>query len=349
MKRNLHYFLWSYIVTVVGLFGGAYVGWIYSGTLQGALTAAFLTVILGVLEVSLSFDNAVVNASVLKDMDAVWRRRFLTWGILIAVFGMRIIFPVAIVAVVAHINPWEAIVLAATQPEEYARIMHSSHLSVAGFGGSFLLMVGFSFFFNHEKDVHWLGWLERPLVQLGKIEAMALGMSLLVIYSLSRFVTTETEALTFITSSIFGMLTFVAVDGLSSVLKMSNEESQGVKKSGAAMFLYLEVLDASFSFDGVIGALAITNNIFIIAIGLGVGAMFLRSMTIYLVDKGTLQQFIFLEHGAFYAIAALAMMMLFDVFVHIPEAVTGLIGAVIIGVSVWSSIQHQRKGTRKRR
>ena len=327
---------------------GVWVGYIYSNSWQGALTAGFLTVILGILEVSLSFDNAVVNASVLKDMSPVWRQRFITWGILIAVFGMRVVFPLAIVSVVAHVGPWEALMLAATRPDEYARIMMSSHLSIAGFGGSFLLMVAFSYFFNHEKDVHWLAWLERPLVKLGKIEAVALGLCLLVIYFLSRSVNTEAEQLTFITSSIFGMLTFVAVDGLSSFLKMSNAETKSVQKSGAAMFIYLEVLDASFSFDGVIGALALTNNIFLIAIGLGVGAMFLRSMTIYLVDKGTLNQFIFLEHGAFYAIGALAIMMLLDVFFHIPEAVTGLIGAFLIGLSVLSSVRHTRTSKRKR-
>lgn len=343
MKTTRQYFLGSYVVAFFGLFAGIYVGYIYSNTWQGALTAGFLTVILGILEISLSFDNAVVNASVLKDMSPVWRQRFLTWGILIAVFGMRVIFPLAIVSVVAHIGPWEALMLAATRPDEYARIMMSSHLSIAGFGGSFLLMVAFAYFFNREKHVHWLNIIEKPLVQLGKIEAVALGMCLLVIYALSRSVSTEAEQLTFITSSIFGMLTFVAVDGLSSFLKMSNEETKSVQKSGAAMFIYLEVLDASFSFDGVIGALAITNNIFLIAIGLGVGAMFLRSMTIYLVDKGTLNQFIYLEHGAFYAIGALAIMMLLDVFVHVPEVLTGLIGAVLIGLSVWSSVQHSRQ------
>ncbi|HMN70189.1 MAG TPA: DUF475 domain-containing protein, partial [Bdellovibrionales bacterium] len=120
-----------------------------------------------------------------------------------------------------------------------------------------------------------------------------------------------------------------------------------MEKASAAMFLYLEILDASFSFDGVIGAFALTNNLFIIAAGLGIGAMFVRSMTIMLVEKETLNEFAFLEHGAFYAIGALAMMMMLDIFIHIPEVVTGLIGAVIIVLSIWSSVRHARKHGRK--
>jgi hypothetical protein len=340
VKEHLHYFRNSYILTVLGLIGGAWVGYIYSGTIQGALTAMLLTLILSVLEVSLSFDNAVVNATVLKDMTPEWRHRFITWGILIAVFGMRIVFPLVIVSIIANINPWAALMMATFDQEEYAKVMLSSHMALAGFGGAFLLMVALKFFFDHEKDVHWLTWLERPLVAMGKIEAIAMGMCLLTFYILSQFIPVESDRLTLIVSGIFGMVTFVAVDGVSSMLKLPDPGKQAAAKSGLAMFLYLEILDASFSFEGVIGAFALTNNIFVIAIGLGVGAMFVRSMTIYLVEKGTLSKFIYLEHGAFYAIGALALMMLCDVFVHIPEAVTGLIGAVFIGLSFWSSIRY---------
>lgn len=220
-------------------------------------------------------------------------------------------------------------------------------MALAGFGGAFLLMVALSYFFDHEKDVHWLTWIERPLVTLGKIEAVAMGMCLLAFFILSRYIPVEADRLTLIVSGIFGMITFVAVDGVSALLQLPDPGKQATAKSGLAMFMYLEILDASFSFEGVIGAFALTNNIFIIAIGLGIGAMFVRSMTIYLVEKGTLSKFIYLEHGAFYAIGALALMMLFDVFVHIPEAVTGLIGAVFIGLSLWSSVRYNRLHTRQ--
>lgn len=343
MKEHLKYFTGSYIVTVIGLAFGAWIGYLYSGTIQGALSALFLTAVLSVLEVSLSFDNAVVNASVLKDMTPLWRHRFITWGIAIAVFGMRIVFPLAIVCIIAKIGPWAAIVLASTQPDEYAKIMLSSHVALAGFGGAFLMMVALGYFFDREKDEHWLEWLESPLAKLGKIEAVELGFCLLFFYILTRFMDNQEEKLVFLTSGIFGMITFIAVDGLAGFLNLPESGRQNIEKASAAMFLYLEILDASFSFDGVIGAFALTNNLFIIAAGLGIGAMFVRSMTIMLVEKNTLSKFAFLEHGAFYAIGALASMMLLDVFIHVPEVVTGLIGATIIGISLYSSIVHARK------
>jgi hypothetical protein len=107
-------------------------------------------------------------------------------------------------------------------------------------------------------------------------------------------------------------------------------------------FLYLEVLDASFSFDGVIGAFAITQDVVIIMLGLAIGAMFVRSLTVYLVRQGTLDEYVFLEHGAHYAIGSLAAIMLASMSHHIPEIVTGLIGALFIGLSVYSSILYKR-------
>ena len=135
---------------------------------------------LAVLEISLSFDNAIVNANKLKEMTPVWQQRFLTWGILIAVFGMRIVFPLLIVVIAARIGPIEAIVLAARQPEEYARIMHEAHLPIAAFGGTFLMMVGLTYFFDHEKDVHWITGIERPVLVVRR-PARANGAAVLVV------------------------------------------------------------------------------------------------------------------------------------------------------------------------
>jgi uncharacterized protein len=336
------YFASSYIVTVLGLIGGLVVGYIYTGTWQGTVSAGFLTMILAVLEVALSFDNAVVNAAVLRRMTPVWRHRFITWGMLIAVFGMRLVFPLAIVCLIAKIGPWDALVLAATRPHEYAETMMRSHLMLVGFGGAFLLMVALKYFFDFNKDVHWVHIIEAPLSRLGKIEAIGLAVTLVVLYLLSRSLG-PTEGYDFLLAGVFGLITFVAVDGISALLEAPENSKADAAKASMALFIYLEVLDASFSFDGVIGAFAITHNLFIISIGLGVGAMFVRSLTIMLVEEGTLQQFRYLEHGAFYAIWALATMMLLESVVHIPEVFTGLIGAVFIGLAFWSSIRHNRR------
>lgn len=336
------YFRNSFLVTAIGLGLGALLGWNATQTLTGVASTVFIVFVLSILEVSLSFDNAVVNATVLKEMTPIWRHRFLTWGIAIAVFGMRIVFPVVIVAVIAKIDPISAVVLAATDPDEYSRLLTSAHISVAAFGGAFLAMVGLKHFFDFEKDVHWIAIIERPLAQLGRIEAVAIGLALLILYGVSRWLP-GVDQLEFLVAGIMGLLTFIAVDGVAALLEVEPAVTGEVQRSGAAAFLYLEVLDASFSFDGVIGAFALTNNLFIIAIGLGIGAMFVRSMTIMLVEQETLASYRYLEHGAFYAIIALGVIMFLKTVVHVPEVLTGLIGAAFIVAALADSIRYNRR------
>lgn len=341
----MKHFRGSILVTIAGLIAGAALGWELTGTLQGMLTTLFLVAVLSVLEVSLSFDNAVVNATVLEHMDAKWQRRFLTWGIAIAVFGMRIVFPVVIVAVMAQIGPIETLVMAATNPDEYSRVLTGAHVSVAAFGGAFLAMVGLKHFFDIEKDVHWIEVIERPLTRLGRIEAVELAFVMILLWLIGRRLP-EHDQVPFLISGMLGLVTYVAVDGVSAFLDAEAVAAGAVVRSGAASFLYLEVLDASFSFDGVIGAFALSNNLFVIAIGLGVGAMFVRSLTIMLVNKGTLTEYRYLEHGAFYAIVALGVIMFLKTLIHVPEAITGLIGAGFIGLSLWDSIRYNRRHRR---
>jgi hypothetical protein len=286
-----------------------------------------------------------VNATVLRQMDPVWRRRFITWGIAVAVFGMRIVFPLAIVALIAGISPLATVVMAATAPDEYSRILTSAHVSVAAFGGAFLAMVGLKHFFDIEKDVHWIGFIERPLTKLGRIEAVELGLVMLILYAVSARLP-DHEQVHFLVAGLLGLVTYIAVDGISAVLDAGSGAEGVAVRSGAAAFLYLEVLDASFSFDGVIGAFALSNNLFIIAIGLGVGAMFVRSLTIMLVDRGTLAEYRYLEHGAFWAIIALAVIMFLKTVIEVPETITGLIGAGFIGGAFWSSVQYNRRNPR---
>jgi len=336
------YFRNSFLVTGAGLGLGACLGWHATGSWVGALSTVFIVAVLAILEVSLSFDNAVVNATVLKQMTPVWRRRFITWGIAIAVFGMRIVFPLVIVAIIARIDPFSALVMAATDPDRYSRVLTSAHISVSAFGGAFLAMVGLKHFFDHEKDIHWIAIIERPLTRLGRIAAVELGLVLIVLYLVSTWLS-EHEQVEFLIVGIFGLVTYIAVDGISALLNVESAVTGEVVRSGAAAFLYLEVLDASFSFDGVIGAFALSNNLFIIAIGLGVGAMFVRSLTIMLVEHETLASYRYLEHGAFYAIIALAVIMFLNTVSHIPEVVTGLIGTGFIVTAFVDSIRYNRR------
>lgn len=268
----------------------------------------------------------------------MWQRRFLTWGMAIAVFGMRIVFPLGIVALAAGIGPIDAVRLSLSHPEQYERIVEGAHITIAGFGGAFLAMVGIKFFFDSTKEVHWIGAIERHLARFGEIEAFGLALLLLVLVVLSRLLHTD-EALAFVIAGILGVVTFVGVEVLGHWLS----RGPGSAGRGLAGFIYLNVLDASFSFDGVIGAFALSNNMVIIALGLSIGAMFVRSLTIMLVEKGTLAEYRFLEHGAFWAILALAAIMLASSSYRIPETVTGLIGALLIAASLWWSVRRNRR------
>lgn len=345
MKRsNSAYFRSSFLVTAIGLLLGAGIGFYYGNTAAAAFQAFFIAAILAVLEVSISFDNAIVNATVLKNMSPLWQKRFLTWGMVIAVFGMRLVFPLLIVAVVADLGPIEALKMAALAPDDYAKIMSSVHHEVSAFGGAFLMLVALKYFFDRDKEIHWIRSIEAPLAKLGKLEAIEVGITILFIYILAQYVPAE-ETLPFMYAGLAGILTYLAVDGVGVFLHVPEGTMEDIHRASLGMFLYLEILDASFSFDGVIGAFAITNNLFIIAIGLGIGAMFVRSLTIMMVDRGTLNSYRYLEHGAFYAVAALAVIMFLNTVIHIPEVATGAIGATFIGLSVWASVRWKKLNT----
>lgn len=344
MNTLLRHYWGSLLFTAVCFLAAAIYAWNGTGSAQGVAEVLWIVLVLSILEISLSFDNAVVNATVLREMDEKWQRRFLTWGILIAVFGMRIIFPLAIVAIAANLDPLSAINLSINDPERYEQIVSSAHVGIAGFGGAFLTMVGLSFFFDGEKDVDWIRGLELALRRFSEIKAAEIGVLLLILYGVSTMLPSE-EAITFLAAGILGLITFIAIDAVGTVLdKMERKKlAEGAVRSGLGGFLYLEVLDASFSFDGVIGAFALSNNMLIIAVGLSIGALFVRSMTVHLVRAGTLTKYRFLEHGAFWAIIALGLIMLFSASFHISESITGLIGAVLIGISLVWSMRYNRK------
>ncbi|MFD0063272.1 DUF475 domain-containing protein [Streptomyces sp. NPDC056690] len=356
-------FGWSFAITALGLVAAVfYDGW----------TAFGVVAILAVLEISLSFDNAVVNAGILKKMNAFWQKIFLTVGVLIAVFGMRLVFPVVIVAISAKLGPIEAVDLAFNQPDRYQQLVTDAHPSIAAFGGMFLLMIFLDFVFE-ERDIQWLRWIERPLAKLGKVDMLSVCVALIALLIASVTVATHAhqhggvhvdKAATVLLSGVAGLITYLIVGGLSGFFENRLEEEEereheaeeeakraGKKptavvlagKAAFFMFLYLEVLDASFSFDGVIGAFAITNDIVLMALGLGIGAMYVRSLTVYLVRQGTLDDYVYLEHGAHYAIGALAVILLVTIQYEINEVITGLVGVVLIAWSFFSSVRRNKK------
>ena len=342
-RSTLSYLKWPLIVTVVGLGLSGWLGWETEGDMGGVISFLFVGTVLAALEIALSFDNAIVNANKLEEMTPVWRQRFLTWGILIAVFGMRIVFPLAIVAIFAWINPFAAMHLALSDPDEYSRIIGHAHGPISAFGGTFLMMVALKFFIDEDKSIDWITMLEKRLRKWGSIRGFEIALVLVIVMVISQYIPGPDLA-PFLSSAVMGLLVFTLVDGLGTYLdNIAGSTAEIGAKGGLGAFLYLEVLDASFSFDGVIGAFALTTNILLIAIGLGIGAMYVRSVTIMLVEKGTLSEFRYLEHGAFYSIFALSIVMFLQSLTHVHELITGGVGMGLIGLAFVASIQHNRR------
>jgi len=337
---NLSFFVTAVCLGLAGMWGARH------GGVSAGLTAMGIAFILGVMEVSLSFDNAVVNASVLKTWSSFWQRLFLGVGILIAVFGMRLLFPLVIVAAAADLGIGDVWNMALHQPDQYATHLTSHHAEVAAFGGIFLLLVFLNFLMDDEKELHWLGNVERKLSSFGRIGSVPVMVALAAVLASTTLVE-PIHQMAVLTAGIWGVLTYVGVDALGNLLEKEEETDVDVgrivKQGGIGAFIYLEVLDASFSFDGVIGAFAITNDVVIIMLGLAIGAMFVRSLTVYLVRQGTLDEFVYLEHGAHYAIGVLALIMLASMKYHISEIFTGLVGIAFIGASLWASVAHKKK------
>lgn len=301
-----------------------------------------IALVLVAIEIAFSFDNAVVNAQTLVLLNPFWQRMFLTVGVVLAIFGMRLVFPIAIVAITAHL-PWlDVWNLALHQPSVYAAKLSLAAPSIEAFGGAFLLMLSLHFFVE-DREVQWLRRFERPLGHYGGWWLPSLGTVLLLV--LLALMPTNDHAAATLQAGLAGVLTYLAVYGFIRLVEIVlGQRGTGTRVGWAAFatFLYLQLLDASFSFDSVIGAFAITNKVVLIAIGLGIGAVWVRSLTVMMVRRRTLQTYRYLEHGAHYAVLTLAAAMLLSEFIDIPNLVSGVTGMGIIAASVIASVQYNR-------
>jgi hypothetical protein len=303
------------------------------------LSALWIAIILIAVELAFSFDNAVINAKVLARMSPFWQQMFLTVGVVLAIFGMRIIFPMLIVMVTAHLPLGTVINLAFHHPEEYAHHLELAHPAISAFGGSFLLMLALHFFMDDEKKVHWIHSIERPM----RAAARWWLPGLMTIAIIGIFASVVSEHRTVIwQAGLAGVGLFLAINIFTEWIGgiAGNKTGEGHKGIIALlMFGYLQVLDASFSFDSVIGAFAITNDVILIAVGLGVGAIWVRSLTVFMVRRRMLEAFVYLEHGAHYAVLSLAAAMLISLIIDVPQFITGLVGIGVIASSIVASRQ----------
>jgi hypothetical protein len=360
-KNPLSYYYGSIAASIVAVIIAFIMGGLQAATgvafAVAGIAVAIKVAFLIVLETSLSLDNAAVNARILKHWDHKWQQIFLKWGILIAVFGMRIVFPLLIVAVIAGIGPIAVVHLALDNPTEYSRILTAAHPQVAGFGGAFLMLVGLSFFFA-EKNTYWVEWAEAKLAKFGGIDGVSIALTIMLLFFVRQYVE-HGQGAAFFDAGLWGVVTYVITHGLGTLMGGDEDESEDtgsatgsaienasgtIIRAGLMGFLYLEVLDSSFSFDGVIGAFAITNYLPFIALGLGAGAFFVRSFTIHMVEAGVMDEYRYLEHGAFYAIMILATIMFVSATgIEIPEWITGLVGAAVLGTALVHSIIANRR------
>lgn len=330
-------FWFSVLVTVATLIGL---------TLGLGINALFIALILIIVEITFSFENAIINAKVLAKLSKFWQNMFLTVGIVIAIFGMRIVFPIVIVMITTGLGWGQVVNLAFSNPEEYSNALDIAHPQIAAFGGAFLLMLALHFFFDDEREVLWIKRIEKWFQRNTTNWAPAV-ISLLIISILSLLPFNSHHLDTFI-AGVIGIATYSVLQiviHLFERLKARSDRKQSsstrlLKQTGIVAFtsfIYLEILDASFSFDSVVGAFAITTDVVLIAAGLGVGAVWVRSLTVFMVRRGTLNSYRYLEHGAHYTVLVLAAVLLAGIFLHVPEIVAGGVGIVLIGSAILSS------------
>lgn len=321
------------------------------GISKSPTALGYLTLVV-LVEFTFSFDNAIVNAKILARMNKFWQNMFIYVGIWIAVFGMRFLFPLAIVSVTTHVGLTDVMNMALNHPDEYSHRLHGFEYLILMFGGCYLLLLALEFFVDVSRRVHWLYWLEAPLAKMGRLDSVIYLMVTAFVLCMSLLVVPE-HALSLMIAGFGSMAIFMAVSMFTAVSQGhggSGKQVHGLVGS-LSLFAYLQVQNSAFSLDSVIGAFAITNDIVLIAAGLGVAALIVMSMTVHLVRLGVFgdgsedaePKFRYLEHGAYWAIGALAVCMLLGAAgIHVPEYIIGLSGLVAIGGAVISSIRHNR-------
>lgn len=345
MRRFLHYLRFPLGCCLVGL-TAVFVS--NGGLTGGGLQALWVTLVLLALEISLSFDNAVVNARVLETLTPGQQNFFLTWGLVIPVFGVRFVGPLLLVSLAGQIGMGEALNAALHHPEHYHALLEQAEPRILAFGGMFLLMVFLRYFFNEAKTLHWVQALEQRLSRAGRAASLEVALALVILMLVDAWLPNNLRS-DVILAGLIGVVLQILCTALAELFG-DDAESVGrmAAGSGIASILYLELLDASFSLDGTIGAFAITSNLGLIMAGLGLGALFIRSLTVMLCREKTLDHLIYLEHGAHYAIGALGFLMLADLGFepwkqNVPEWMSGLIGALLLVLSLADSLRQRRR------
>jgi hypothetical protein len=289
--------------------------------------AAILTVAgLVLFESITSIDNAIINAEVLASMKPPGRRWFLTWGILLAVFGIRGVLPWLIVWVMAPgLGPWQAFTATLTgDPAALQAIRQSAPILLLG-GGVFFFFLFCHWLFLEPKK---FGLPGEPF--FSRQGAWFYAVVSVVLTALVWFAIPMNPMLAF--GAVVGSTAYFITHGFKRHAEAQEDRLlRGDQNlSDMAKIVYLEVIDATFSIDGVVGAFAFTLSVPLILIGNGIGAVVVRQLTIYNLDK--IKKYAYLKNGAMYSVLVLGFVMLGHGFeIHIPEWLAPLATILIVG------------------
>jgi hypothetical protein len=298
---------------------------------------SFLLIIAGLslFETISSVDNAIINAEVLSTMQVRYRRWFLLWGLLFAVFVVRGVLPWAIVYIATPgLGPVGALTATfSSDPEVIAAIESSAPMLLIG-GGTFLIFLFFHWLFLEPKQYGLRGehYLHTKGVWFYAIVSLLL--SLIVWFALR-----EDAVLAF--GAVVGSSAFFIVHGFKQNAELQEQKLMSKDLSDVSKILYLEVIDATFSIDGVLGAFAFTLAIPLIILGNGLGAVVVRQLTVGNIER--IRRYVFLKNGAMYSILFLGMIMLLDSFnFHIPPWFSPLITFGVVGFFFYKSVRFAR-------
>ena len=345
----LSHFRFALIFTFVGLMLSGVWGFTHgvNAGLEMMLKMLCATLFLAFLEVSLSVNNVVINTSVLKQWDQHWRKIYLTLGVLVAALILRLILPVFIVAFATDMSLTKVVNLAINNPLEYAYRLRIHYVEIAAFCGMLLFMVFLNFVFIQIKHFNWVKRFEDITSEIGSLEILKLILGICLIFIITSLIP-ENHQSQIIKVSLMGVFTYYVVRLLGLFLSkksLSNAEN-GLIKTGVSAFLFLEILDASQSVSSVFGAFAITTDIVVILIGLTIGAVFARSLTIYLLENDSIISFKYLDLAANYVVGLLAASMLLAVVdLHIPQLMTAIIGFFVFAWALFATVKDQKIST----
>lgn len=302
--------------------------------------AEAVIIVLGLVlfEVISSIDNAVVNADVLATMSHRARRWFLIYGILIAVFVVRGLMPLLIVfASNPALGLWGAVTATfSSDPSVKHAIEAQKPILLAG-GGMYLVLLFLHWLFIEKKEYAF--FLERHVHQKLSVWFYASASIILLAFVWATMKINPTIAL----GTVVGSTAFFITNGFKQNAEEKEKElTHGSGLSDMSKILYLEVLDATFSIDGVLGAFAFTLSVPLILLGNGLGAYVVRWFTI----KGihTVKKYRYLKNGAMYSIASLgAIMMAESLNLHPKTWMPTAITFVVVGIFLWLSIKELKK------